>query len=468
MAGYYLMPHPPIMVYEVGREETQKVQKTIESCRSIGQEIKAIQPETIIIITSHGPLFSDAIALSLEPSISGSLRQFGAPNVALSYDIDLELTKLIIDKATSQNIQTVGVTKKFLKYYNRQYELDHGSIVPLSFVHEYYQDYKLVHITYGMINCLDLYRFGLLIRDAIRELGRKVVVIASGDLSHRLSHDGPYSYSPKGKIFDETIIKYLEEGKTLEIFKMNKKDIEEAGECGYRSILILLGVLGKFKGQILSYEAPFGVGYAVGKFTSVADENLYEKLKENHLQKVQEKIINSDDYVKLVRQSLQYYFKHKRLMEVPKELPPEMLETRRGVFVSLKKEGSLRGCIGTFLPTTYSIAHEIIQNAYEAAFHDPRFPELTEDELDDIEISVDVLSEPTKANIEELDPKKYGIIVMQGKRRGLLLPDLEGVDTVSKQIAIACQKAGIDPNKHFEIEKFTVERHVEGGLKHEV
>lgn len=468
MAGYYLMPHPPIMIYEVGKTDTQKVQKTIESCRFIAQEIKTIQPDTIIIITSHGPLFSDAIALSLEGTISGSLRQFGAPNVTLSYDIDLELTKLIIDKATAQNIQTVGITKKFLKYYNRQYELDHGSIVPLSFVNEFYQEFKLVHITYGMISCLDLYRFGLLIREAVKEINRKVVVIASGDLSHRLAHDGPYAYSPKGKLFDETIIKYLEAGNTEEIFNMNKKDVEEAGECGYRSILILLGVLGKFKGKILSYEAPFGVGYAVARFESYADENLYLKLKENHLQSFQKKYNNSDDYVKLARRSLHYYFKHKQLMEVPKDLPEEMLNNRKGVFVSLKKEGSLRGCIGTFLPTTFSIAHEIIQNTYEAAFQDPRFPKLTEDELYDVEISVDVLSEPTKASIDELDPKIYGIIVTQGRKRGLLLPDLEGVDTIAKQITIACNKAGIDPNKHFEIEKFTVERHVEGGLRHEI
>lgn len=460
--GYYLMPHPPIMIPEVGKGEEAKIQKTIDACHKVGQEVSKLAPETIIIITSHGPVFHDAIALSNETEIYGDLRKFNIDNVSMKKTIDVELTTEILNISKENNIQAVGITEKFLKHFNRNFELDHGSIVPLYHIDKYYQDYKLVHITYGMLSFIELYQFGMLINEAIKKLKRNCVVIASGDLSHRLTKDGPYPYSPKGKIFDEQIISHLEKGNTYEIFTMNKKDIDEAGECGYRSILILLGVLGQFKGRVLSYEGPFGVGYGVMSFKSEKEENLTKLLKKTRLKRLQEKISKSNDYVKLARKSIEYYFKHKKVMKPPSYLPEEMITNRRGVFVSLKKFGDLRGCIGTFLPTTQSVAQEIINNAIEAAFKDPRFAPLEEKELVDIDISVDILSEPVKANIEDLDPKIYGIIVSQGRKRGLLLPNLDGVDTVEEQINIACQKAGIDPDTHFDLERFEVIRHIEG------
>jgi AmmeMemoRadiSam system protein A len=145
----------------------------------------------------------------------------------------------------------------------------------------------------------------------------------------------------------------------------------------------------------------------------------------------------------------------------PNELPAEMFRRRAGVFVTLHKDnGELRGCIGTFLPTTEDIAHEIAQNAIEAALRDPRFEPVRPDELDSIVVSVDILSEPEEIHdIGELDPKKYGVIVESGWKRGLLLPDLEGVDTVEEQLRIAKLKAGISENERIKIYKFTVERY---------
>lgn len=149
--------------------------------------------------------------------------------------------------------------------------------------------------------------------------------------------------------------------------------------------------------------------------------------------------------VQLARQSIIYYLKNKKRLSLPDNLPPELTEKRAGVFVSLKKNGKLRGCIGTFLPTQDNIALEIIENAISAAVHDPRFSPVTLDEVEKLTISVDILSTPEEVkDISELDPKKYGIIVSHGYKKGLLLPDLEGVDTVEQQIDIARQKAGID------------------------
>ncbi len=142
------------------------------------------------------------------------------------------------------------------------------------------------------------------------------------------------------------------------------------------------------------------------------------------------------------------------------DLPEEMLTKRAGVFVSIKKHGELRGCIGTFLPTRKNIAEEIQRNAISAGCEDPRFYPVTAEELPELEYSVDVLTEPRPVySLDELDPKKYGILVQKGFRSGLLLPDLEGVDTVEQQLNIALAKAGISPNEKYQIKKFEVVRH---------
>lgn len=165
-------------------------------------------------------------------------------------------------------------------------------------------------------------------------------------------------------------------------------------------------------------------------------------------------------YVELAKKAIEEYVKNGNVLACPKEVPPEM-QKKTGIFVSLKKHGELRGCIGTFLPCEENIYKEIVRNAIAAAAEDPRFYPVQEDELNDITCSVDVLSEPEKVrDISELDPKRYGIIVAKGYRKGLLLPDLEGVNTVEEQLMIAKMKAGIDPSdKDVEILRFTVERY---------
>lgn len=169
---------------------------------------------------------------------------------------------------------------------------------------------------------------------------------------------------------------------------------------------------------------------------------------------------NGDILVELATKVIELLIRRGEVLEEPHPLPDE-LNIKRGVFVTIKKRGILRGCIGTFQPTKENIAREIIDNAVSSSTRDPRFPPLSEDELNDITVSVDVLSEPEPINdIDELDPRKYGIIVQtEDGRRGLLLPDLDGVDTIEHQIDITRMKAGISPDEDIEILKFTVERH---------
>lgn len=164
--------------------------------------------------------------------------------------------------------------------------------------------------------------------------------------------------------------------------------------------------------------------------------------------------------VSLAWKSLRHFLEHGKMIKVPaEEIPPELAD-RAGAFVSLKKHGQLRGCIGTILPTQENAAQEIIRNAVSAATEDPRFSRVSFSELGEIEISVDILGTPERVDsMEKLDPKRYGVIVRRGNRSGVLLPDLEGVDSVACQISIACQKAGIYPDEPFDLYRFEVTRY---------
>jgi AmmeMemoRadiSam system protein A len=459
--GHYIMPHPPIAIKEVGKGEEEKIKATRTACDRIGEEIGKLKPDTIIIITPHGPLFSDAIALSTLETIKGSLDNFNAPEIQYEISIDTSLTESIREKAINEDIISVPIDEISSQQYGISAELDHGSMVPLYFVNERYKDYKLVHITYGLLSKAQLYKFGMAIQKAVRESDKNAVVIASGDLSHKLSIESPYGIDENGEKFDKKVIELLSDGDVLGVFRLDRKLVKGAGECGLRSFYILLGAMEGYevKGECLSYEGPFGIGYGVMRFNTVASDN--KKLLESIIAIKQEEIERlracEDIYAKLAKGSLEHYVKTGEYMSIP-ILNEKMFNERHGVFVSIKREGELRGCIGTIFPTTDCVAKEIIKNAVEAGQRDPRFSPVEMEELEDLEYSIDILMSPIKASRKELDPKRYGVIVKSGSRSGVLLPDLEGVDTIEEQLSIALEKAGIDKYEEYSIEKFEVHR----------
>ena len=217
--------------------------------------------------------------------------------------------------------------------------------------------------------------------------------------------------------------------------------------------------------QLLSHEGTFGVGYAIALFpvTGRDDSRCYEKdylLAKND--RLATRKASEDPWVKLARRSLETYVKtSQRLISLPEDLPTEMTTQQAGAFVSLHKNGQLRGCIGTIAPTCENLAWEIVQNAISACSRDPRFSPVRPNELDELEYSVDVLGAPEPVDSPAaLDPKTYGVIVSCGGRRGLLLPDLDGVDSVEAQLSIALQKGGIRENEPYKIERFKVVRHL--------
>lgn len=459
VVGSFIVPHPPIILPEVGRGEERKIHKTVEAYREIAKQISDLKPDIIVVTSPHATRYADYFHISPGKNARGDLQRFGVNSVSLEVRYDEEFVRELSATAENEGIPagTMGEQEKFL---------DHGTLIPLYFIKQFYTDYRVVRIGLSGLGPVEHYQLGKSICKAAEKRKRNIVFVASGDLSHRLKEEGPYGYAPQGPEFDEQITKAMKDGDFLSILSFQPSFCEAAAECGLRSFIIMAGVLdGKaVNSKLLSYEGTFGVGYAVASFYITGeDENrhfdrTFQKMERKRLTDLKQK---EDEYVHLARFSLETYIKTGKRAPLPDKMPKEMKTQRAGVFVSLKKYGQLRGCIGTISPTTGSVAEEILHNAVSAGTQDPRFSPVTEEELPDIVYSVDVLAEPEPIHsVDELNVKRYGVIVADGHRRGLLLPNLEGVDTPKQQVTIALQKAGIQPNQSYTMERFEVIRHI--------
>lgn len=454
----YIVPHPPLIIPQVGKGEEKAVSSTIDAYHEIGRQIKDLAPDVIIITTPHGPAFSDYIHISSSSRMKGSFKMFGASDVALEFKTEKKLIDAIVAAAKNCGIEAGGEGV-------RDNELDHGALIPLYFISQYHTDFTLVRISISGHSLEQLYTFGNCIQKAVFGYDKNVVFIGSGDLSHRLKEDGPYGFAPEGPLFDKYITEAIKNADFKKLLTIGSDLYQKAGECGLRSFAIMAGALNGLavSSSILSYEGPFGVGYLVAGLSLNGydlSRDLVSFIECRHVSEIEVTRKAEDPYVLLARTSLEHYVKRGKVLEIPDYLPPEMTTLSRGVFVSIKKHGHLRGCIGTISPINSNTAEEIIHNAISAGTRDPRFNPVKEFELKDLVYSVDVLGTPEPANsIDDLDVKRYGVIVTSGYKRGLLLPDLEGVDTPEQQLEIALSKAGIDKNENYSMERFEVIRH---------
>lgn len=458
VVGAFILPHPPIILPGIGRGEEKKIQKTADSFREVAKRVKALAPETIILTSPHSVMYADYIHISPGDGAKGDMRQFRAPEIVLKAAYDTAFVRVLEDMALENGVPagTQG---------ERSAALDHGTMLPLLFINEQYSDYKLVRTGLSGLTMADHYVFGMCIREVAKKLNKRVVIIASGDLSHKVLAEGPYGYAPEGVQFDREITGAMATGDFLKFLSFTPEFAEKAAECGLRSCVVMAGAFDGLdvEAELLSYEGTFGVGYGVASFYPKGENperrflNVFLKQEEERLKTIKD---SEDSYVKLARYAVEHFVTTGRRAKLPDSLPGDMLSQRAGVFVSLKKHGNLRGCIGTIAPVTASIAEEILRNAVSSCSEDPRFDKVRPDELPELVYSVDVLAPPEPIESDrELDVKRYGVIVSSGHKRGLLLPNLEGVDTIEQQISIASQKAGIRPGEKISLERFEVVRH---------
>ncbi|MBQ9274492.1 MAG: AmmeMemoRadiSam system protein A [Succinivibrio sp.] len=451
------VPHPPIILPEIGKGEEQKIAATAAAYRQAMEFLARDKPDTVVILSPHSILYADYFHISPGAAAHGDMSRFRAPQVSfdVAYDTDLVASLSAVCKERGIAAGTLG---------ERDPSLDHGTMVPLYFLRQVLPEAKIVRIGLSRLSPFEHYEFGRALRQSADLSKQRVALIASGDLSHKLLAEGPYGFAPEGPEYDEAIMRTLGAGDFLGVLRLSPQLCESAAECGQGSFMIMAGVFDRqaVVCQALSHEGTFGVGYGVvtceGKGED-AGRNFGEQLKALEAREAQERRAREDEYVRLARLSVETYVRTGQGAALPSELSAELTSRRAGAFVSLKKHGQLRGCIGTIVATTPNVASEILQNGISACSRDPRFPPVTPQELDALVYSVDVLGEHEPTTVEGLDVKRYGVIVESGGKRGLLLPDLDGVDTVEQQIDIARQKAGIPPGAPLSLFRFEVIKH---------
>lgn len=458
-----LVPHAPISVAGVGRPgDLEQIKETITAMGLINEKLAQESPETLVVFTPHGTVYADAIIVYKDLILAGGLERFGLKR-KWQWETDLELAEKIAAKSLANGLPTYGMTVSEASRGRFTEGLDHGVIVPLSFFKgDWITGVKLVVIPLSYLPLEELYQFGKVVQEAAMDLNRKVAVIASGDLSHCLKPGAPAPYDPRGEEFDRKIVELINQGAIKEFFELDPVLLEKAAECGFRSLIMLLGTLDglNFESKVHSYQGPFGVGYGVASFHPVGEgQSMVDVLfraREDLIKSRQEK---ESPLVRYARQVIESHLKGEK--EPSTANLDDFLREKAGVFVSIKKHGQLRGCIGTTEPTQTNIIEEIKMNAISAATRDPRFEPVSIAELDDLVYSVDVLkkAEPI-TGMEELDPARYGVIVRNGYRTGLLLPNLEGIETAAEQVAIARKKAGIGEKEPVKLERFEVVRYL--------
>ena len=457
-----MVPHPPLIIPQVGRGEETKIQDTIDAYRKAAVFIKEADPDTVLILTPHNVMYYDYFHVSPGSGADGDFNMFRAPEVTLHIEYDEELQERISAFARENSFPAGTEGEKDPK-------LDHASLIPLLFLKEAYGEKplpKAVRLSLSGRLLTEHYYWGMMLRDAADSLDRRISIIASGDLSHKLLESGPYGFHEAGPEYDRKIMDVMSSADFGKLFQFSDAFCESAAECGHRSFTIMAGCFDrqKVRAEKLSYEGPFGVGYGVCLFTPGEEDDsrsfLDQEIREE-AQKHLEARENEDAYARLARTSVETWVYADRPAKVPADLPEEMLSEKAGVFVSIHMNGRLRGCIGTISPAADCIAQEIINNGISACSRDPRFGKVTKEELPYLEYSVDVLGEAEPvSSMEDLDPQEYGVIVSRGERRGLLLPALDGVDSVEKQLEIARKKAGIREDEPYTIERFRAYRHV--------
>lgn len=474
LCAAYVMPHPPLAVDGVGDgSEKLLIPETMKSFHAIGKEISKIAPDTIVVSSPHSIIYSDYFHISPGFHSAGNFNMFGA-DTSMSIDYDNEFVSNL-ERFCSEIHFSAGTQGE------ENPNLDHGTMVPLFFVNQYYQNYDLVRVSLSGLSLNEHFIFGKMIKKVADKLDKKIVFIASGDLSHYQKDEGPYGYRPEGPIYDEKLMNTLSSGNLKDLLSFDDNLLRQAGECGHRSFCIMAGALDEedYSVDTLSHENTFGVGYGFARiniksrFNGNSDwenaiklelERYYAGETQKFTAQMEAAIMESQDkdiYVALARKTIDALILGKELPDTDADdISDELKNKRAGTFVSIHKGNELRGCIGTIMATKKCIAEEIVANAISASTQDPRFPKVSEDELPFLEINVDVLTEPEPIkSADELDVKKYGVIVQNDHRLGILLPDLDGVDTIEQQISIAKRKAGISENEACEMYRFTVSRH---------
>lgn len=251
-----ITPHPPIIIPGIGKtKDLELVQNTILAMDRLTQELENSKPDTMLVISPHAPFGEESFGINSARVLKGNLGDFGLDD-EFRFENDSEI---------AGGIKRASFAKK-IKAEFFDSVLDHGAIVPLYYLAEDVE-IKLVHLSFSGLDFPEHYSYGEVVGQVSEDSLKRVAIIASGDLSHRLNPGAPAGYAPEGKEFDGKLIEFLKSKDEKNILNFDKAFVSNAGECGLRSIIMLIGILKskEWKFDLFSYEGPFGVGYMVAR-----------------------------------------------------------------------------------------------------------------------------------------------------------------------------------------------------------
>src|SRR3989475_978334 len=393
-----LVAHPPILLTEVGGERSQRVRATADAMRQLDGILSTVDAPLAVVVSPHSPASMTSLPVRRAAHAAGDLARFRAPEVRVEAQVDVALAAaLVVD----------GQRAGFSLIWAEESELDHGVVVPLHSLPRTMAGKRCIFLGVSGWPLSRFVEFGDWLQRRLQD--RSAILIASGDLSHRLTPDAPYGFRPQGPLFDRLVIDALRARSWEQIEALDPDLVEEAGECGLRPLAILIGAgrAAKLNSQVLSYEGPFGVGYPVVAFTASAAPAV------------------SLDIQTLGRHAIESYLRTRKLIDPPEPIPIE-LQAPSAVFVSLRMHGELRGCVGSLRPTEATAAHELIRYAVASAVRDPRFDPVRLDEVSALMIQVQLLDPPEPVtDIGGLQPPTPRRNPPPGEPHARLVPALE-------------------------------------------
>lgn len=437
-----LMPHAPVLVEGVGRpEHRRQCRATIRAMHLLARHALLARPDAVLVVSPHSPRLPRNFGLWQTACLQGSFAPFGAEEGRFVLPLDGEFTRRLTDEAVRRDLRTWSI---------KHGALDHGASVPLAFLLA--AGWRGPTAVIGLTDVMpeELNALGLAIAATATALDRRLAVIASGDMSHRLTRSAPCGYHKNGARFDRAFISLLHAGTTAEIPRMDTRLLENAAEDVVESVLVALAAVDAADSQptVLSYEGPFGVGYGVAI--------LAERPGSEPAALARSPVLSHRGDLPLVAREA-VFARLGGSTAGPPFHAAGSLAASHGVFVTLRTtDGALRGCRGTVEPVHRDLVEETWQVACLAAFHDPRFPPLRAEELAGVRFSVNVLGPLEAASPDKLDPAAYGIAIRaHDGRHSLLLPAIKGIASVDAQLRVARQKAGMASDEPVEIQRFT-------------
>jgi AmmeMemoRadiSam system protein A len=438
-----LMPHAPILVPGVGGDRGGAAAASRRAMRAAAKSVMSHRPETLMLISPHSPRRPQAFGLWADDLLQGSFAELDAPQVEMSLPLDRPLAEAIVVEMHARGLETWMI---------RHCPLDHGAMVPLWFLAE--AGWTGPTVILGLNHSRDggLTALGEAVATAAQSLPRRLAIIASGDMSHRLTANAPCGFHPLAHQFDETFIHLVRAGDYRKLEKIAPELRELAAEDAVDSTLIAASAANwQTTGhQVLNYEGRFGVGYGVAVLFA-------EKTHSSGAEPADPAAGKSDGTMLpgLARRSVETALRGS--FEQSPSLAGKYLSAARGVFVTIRtREGKLRGCVGTLEPVCPNVVAETWRSARLAALQDKRFAPVTVEEMAGLRFEVSVLHSREEVTLEnELDPRRYGVVVSTSDRRSsLLLPGIKEIRTPEQQLRLARKKGWISPDESIMIQRF--------------